>query len=222
MLSIDAGAATSSTRRRSRRPSAPGSASATCRPGRADRADRRARDQHLHLAEHGRRSDRQRVLRLRRARPLDRDGPRGARGARRHARGGAAASRSRTRRSSSPDGGYFLWLDAARRDRRPRRCSRAAAEHGVAIVSGDDFVIDGGSGAVRLAYSGVTPEEIREGVGAPGGGARGLSAGRHRRGAPTTSGRRCAVAAVATPAGRRRSVALAGDERRRVLASRRR
>jgi DNA-binding transcriptional MocR family regulator len=41
---------------------------------------------------------------------------------------------------------------------------KAAAEQGLAIVSGDDFVLDGGSGAVRLAFSGVTPAEIRDGV----------------------------------------------------------
>jgi DNA-binding transcriptional MocR family regulator len=40
----------------------------------------------------------------------------------------------------------------------------AAAERKLALVSGDDFVLDGGSGAVRLAFAGVTPEEIREGV----------------------------------------------------------
>jgi DNA-binding transcriptional MocR family regulator len=37
------------------------------------------------------------------------------------------------------------------------------AERGLAVVSGDDSVLDGDSGAV-LAYSGVTPEEIGEGV----------------------------------------------------------
>jgi DNA-binding transcriptional MocR family regulator len=41
---------------------------------------------------------------------------------------------------------------------------RAADERKLALVSGDDFVLDGGSGAVRLAFAGVTPAEIREGV----------------------------------------------------------
>jgi DNA-binding transcriptional MocR family regulator len=62
-----------------------------------------------------------------------------------------------------PDGGYFLWLtlpDGVE----PAAALRSAADHGVAVVSGDDFVIDGASGAVRLAFSGVTPDEIREGV----------------------------------------------------------
>ena len=62
-----------------------------------------------------------------------------------------------------PDGGYFLWL-ALPDGIEPGAVLRSAAEHGLAIVSGDDFVIDGASGAVRLAYSGVTPAEIRDGV----------------------------------------------------------
>jgi DNA-binding transcriptional MocR family regulator len=63
-----------------------------------------------------------------------------------------------------PDGGYFLWLrlpDGVE----PGAVLRSAAEQGLAVVSGDDFVIGGGSGAVRLAFSGVTVDEIREGVG---------------------------------------------------------
>jgi DNA-binding transcriptional MocR family regulator len=62
-----------------------------------------------------------------------------------------------------PDGGYFLWVklpDGVE----PAAVLQAAAERKLALVSGDDFVLDGGSGAVRLAYSGVTPAEIREGV----------------------------------------------------------
>jgi 2-aminoadipate transaminase len=62
-----------------------------------------------------------------------------------------------------PDGGYFLWVKLpAGLD--PAAVLRAAAERGLAVVSGDDFVLDGDSGAVRLAFSGVTPEEIGEGV----------------------------------------------------------
>jgi DNA-binding transcriptional MocR family regulator len=63
-----------------------------------------------------------------------------------------------------PDGGYFLWL-ALPPGIEPGAVLRSAAERGLALVSGDDFVVDGSSGAVRLAYSGVTVDEIREGVG---------------------------------------------------------
>ena len=41
---------------------------------------------------------------------------------------------------------------------------RAAAERGVAFVKGTDFVLEGGENTLRLAYSGVTPEQIDEGV----------------------------------------------------------
>ncbi len=63
-----------------------------------------------------------------------------------------------------PDGGYFLWVTLPGRRLEPAVLLAAAAERGVALVSGDDFVIGGDSGAVRLAFSGVTTDEIREGV----------------------------------------------------------
>ena len=63
----------------------------------------------------------------------------------------------------APDGGYFMWVSLPG-GVAPAAAFSAAAAHGVAVVSGDDFVLDGASGAVRLAYSGVTPAEIREGV----------------------------------------------------------
>ncbi|MGA3361559.1 MAG: PLP-dependent aminotransferase family protein [Solirubrobacteraceae bacterium] len=62
-----------------------------------------------------------------------------------------------------PDGGYFLWVKLPE-EVEPSAVLAAAAERKLALVSGDDFVLDGGSGAVRLAFAGVTPEEIREGV----------------------------------------------------------
>jgi 2-aminoadipate transaminase len=63
----------------------------------------------------------------------------------------------------APDGGYFLWVKLPE-GLEPGAVLKAAAEQGLAIVSGDDFVLDGRSGAVRLAFSGVTPAEIRDGV----------------------------------------------------------
>jgi 2-aminoadipate transaminase len=62
-----------------------------------------------------------------------------------------------------PEGGYFLWVDL------PEAVDvhalfEAAAERGVAFVKGTDFLLEGGDHAMRLAYSGVTPAEIGEGV----------------------------------------------------------
>ena len=34
----------------------------------------------------------------------------------------------------------------------------------MAIVKGTDFLLEGGGNTLRLAYSGVTPDEVREGV----------------------------------------------------------
>lgn len=62
-----------------------------------------------------------------------------------------------------PEGGYFLWVDL------PESADSAqlaldAAELGVQIVKGSDFLIEGGHNSFRIAYSGVTVPEIEEGV----------------------------------------------------------
>ena len=63
----------------------------------------------------------------------------------------------------APEGGYFMWVtlpegtDVA-------ALHRAAGERGVAFVKGTDFVLQGGENTLRLAYSGVTPEQIDEGI----------------------------------------------------------
>ncbi|HUA02794.1 MAG TPA: PLP-dependent aminotransferase family protein [Solirubrobacteraceae bacterium] len=62
-----------------------------------------------------------------------------------------------------PQGGYFLWVDLPR-GTDVAALFEAAAERGVQFVKGSDFVLDGGESSLRLAYSGVTPEEIEEGV----------------------------------------------------------
>jgi DNA-binding transcriptional MocR family regulator len=67
-------------------------------------------------------------------------------------------------RFTPPEGGYFLWVEL------PEGASvdalfGAAADRGVAFVKGTDFLLEGGENALRLAYSGVTPAEIEEGVG---------------------------------------------------------
>jgi len=62
-----------------------------------------------------------------------------------------------------PHGGYFLWVDLPR-GTDVGALFEAAAERGVQFVKGTDFVLDGAKSSLRLAYSGVTPAEITEGV----------------------------------------------------------
>jgi len=66
-------------------------------------------------------------------------------------------------RFTPPQGGYFMWVEL------PAgvvvdELAVAAEERGVAFVKGSDFLLDGGQHAVRLAYSGLQPEQIDEGV----------------------------------------------------------
>jgi 2-aminoadipate transaminase len=62
-----------------------------------------------------------------------------------------------------PDGGYFLWIELPG-DVEVDRLAPAAAERGVAVVKGSDFLVEGGQHALRLAYSAVTADRIDEGV----------------------------------------------------------
>ena len=66
-------------------------------------------------------------------------------------------------RFEEPQGGYFLWVDLPR-GTDVGAMFTAAGERGVAFVKGSDFVLEGGESSLRLAYSGVTPEQIEEGV----------------------------------------------------------
>ena len=63
----------------------------------------------------------------------------------------------------APEGGYFLWVELPKGTDVDALFS-AAAERGVQFVKGSDFVLEGAGNALRLAYSGVTPEQIEEGV----------------------------------------------------------
>lgn len=63
-----------------------------------------------------------------------------------------------------PDGGYFMWVTLPQ-ETDVARLFELAGESGVAFVKGTDFLIEGGENALRLAYSGVTPDQIDEGVG---------------------------------------------------------
>src|SRR3954454_22023291 len=63
----------------------------------------------------------------------------------------------------APQGGYFLWVEMPEGTDGDALFA-AAAERGVQIVKGTDFLLDGGESAFRLAYSGVTVPQIEEGV----------------------------------------------------------
>jgi 2-aminoadipate transaminase len=64
----------------------------------------------------------------------------------------------------APEGGYFMWVELpAGTD--VNTLFKLADELGVAFVKGTDFMTEDGENALRLAYSGVTPEEIDEGIG---------------------------------------------------------
>jgi 2-aminoadipate transaminase len=63
----------------------------------------------------------------------------------------------------TPEGGYFVWVTLPH-GTDVHALFQAAAERGVAFVKGTDFLLEGGENTLRLAYSGVTPEQIDEGV----------------------------------------------------------
>src|SRR5919202_3246153 len=63
----------------------------------------------------------------------------------------------------APEGGYFMWLELPE-GTDVDKLFAAAGERGVTCVKGSDFLLDGGRNALRLAYSGVTPEQIDEGI----------------------------------------------------------
>ncbi|MDQ2759339.1 MAG: PLP-dependent aminotransferase family protein [Actinomycetota bacterium] len=62
-----------------------------------------------------------------------------------------------------PQGGYFLWV-ALPPGTDVNALHAVAAQRGVQFVRGSDFVLQGARSSLRLAYSGVTPDEIEEGV----------------------------------------------------------
>ena len=64
-------------------------------------------------------------------------------------------------RWSRPQGGYFVWLDLPEGADAGALLERAAAA-GVTFVPGADF--GGAPNTARLAFSYVSPDEIREGV----------------------------------------------------------
>jgi 2-aminoadipate transaminase len=66
-------------------------------------------------------------------------------------------------RFSPPEGGYFMWVEMPE-EARVTELETAAKERGVIFVKGTDFLLEGGENTLRLAYSGVTPAQIDEGI----------------------------------------------------------
>jgi DNA-binding transcriptional MocR family regulator len=64
----------------------------------------------------------------------------------------------------APEGGYFLWVDLPR-GTDVAALQQAAAQRGVQFVKGTEFLLEGGESSLRLAYSGVTPTQIKDGIG---------------------------------------------------------
>jgi 2-aminoadipate transaminase len=64
----------------------------------------------------------------------------------------------------TPEGGYFMWVELPQ-GTDVNALFTAAGELGVTFVKGTDFLLEGGENTLRLAYSGVTPEQIDQGVG---------------------------------------------------------
>jgi 2-aminoadipate transaminase len=66
-------------------------------------------------------------------------------------------------RFTPPEGGYFLWVELPE-GTDVAALQAAAEDRGVAFVKGTDFMLEGGESTLRLAYSGVTPAQIEDGV----------------------------------------------------------
>jgi DNA-binding transcriptional MocR family regulator len=62
-----------------------------------------------------------------------------------------------------PQGGYFMWVELPE-SVNVAELEPAAKERGVVFVKGTDFLLEGGENTLRLAFSGVTPEQIDEGI----------------------------------------------------------
>ncbi len=62
-----------------------------------------------------------------------------------------------------PEGGYFMWVELPH-GTDVDALFTAAAARSVQFVKGQDFVLEGYESTLRLAYSGVTPAQIEEGV----------------------------------------------------------
>ena len=62
-----------------------------------------------------------------------------------------------------PQGGYFLWVDFPE-NVDVHELDALSRERGVVFVKGSDFVLQGGDNSLRIAYSGVTADQLEEAV----------------------------------------------------------
>jgi DNA-binding transcriptional MocR family regulator len=66
-------------------------------------------------------------------------------------------------RFQAPEGGYFMWVELPE-GADVDALAAQAKDRDVVFVKGTDFLLEGGLNTLRLAYSGVRPDEIDEGV----------------------------------------------------------
>jgi DNA-binding transcriptional MocR family regulator len=66
-------------------------------------------------------------------------------------------------RFTPPEGGYFMWVELPEGTDVDALAAQAK-DLGVVFVKGTDFLIEGGMNALRIAYAGVRPDQIEEGV----------------------------------------------------------
>jgi 2-aminoadipate transaminase len=62
-----------------------------------------------------------------------------------------------------PEGGYFMWVELPE-STDVDALFGAAKDAGVVFVKGTDFLLEGGQNTLRLAFSGVTTDQVDEGV----------------------------------------------------------
>ena len=66
-------------------------------------------------------------------------------------------------RFTPPSGGYFMWVELPE-GVDVAELEIAAKERDVLFVKGTDFLLEGGENTLRLAYSGVNPKQIDDGI----------------------------------------------------------
>lgn len=66
-------------------------------------------------------------------------------------------------RFQAPEGGYFMWVELPE-GTQVDRVFEEAGKLDVAFIKGTDFLLEGGENTLRLAFSGVTNDQIDEGV----------------------------------------------------------